>query len=103
MVPMNLAPNEPTPDPEDMALLVEKLPKELGALLLSVGALGWVLPGMVGIPALIAGGMIFWPKTFGPIEGWFGKKYPKVHRQSVEQIRRYLEDLERRYPNAPRS
>ena len=70
--------------------------------MISVGALGVVLPGMAGVPAVIAGGLVFWPKTFGPLEGWLGRKFPRTHRQSLEQIRRYLDDLERRYPDRDR-
>ncbi len=82
--------------------LLRDLPKDVAALLISVGALGVVLPGMAGLPAVIAGGLAFWPKTFGPIEGWLGRKYPKAHRQSLDQLRRYLRDLEERYPRGSR-
>jgi hypothetical protein len=92
-----------SPEPSDVEVMVgmlERLPKEVGALLVSVGVLGMVLPGLVGTPALIAGGLVFWPKAFGPIEGWFGRKFPQAHHKSLEQIHRYLEDLEHRYPTA---
>ena len=87
---------------EEAASFLKELPKEVAALLISVGALGVVLPGMAGLPAVIAGGLVFWPKTFGPLETWLGRKYPKTHRQSMEQIRRYLNDLEHRYPTEKR-
>ena len=89
----------PETDADEMASILQGLPREVGALLMSVGALGVVIPGMVGVPAVIAGGLVIWPNTFRPIEGWLGRKFPKVHRQSLEQIRRYLDDLEHRYPN----
>ena len=47
------------------------LPKEMGVMLVAVGSLGWLLPGMVGTPALIAGGLVLWPKAFGKVETWF--------------------------------
>ncbi len=100
--PVSDPPPHQGPGPDEMAGILRDLPKEVGALLISVGALGVVLPGMVGVPAVIAGGLVFWPGTFGPLESWLGRKYPKAHRQSLDQIRRYLKDLERRYPAGSR-
>ncbi len=74
------------------------LPKELGVLLASVGVLGVVLPGIAGAPALIAGGLVLWPKTFGKVENWFQGRFPDTHRQSMRQVGRFLGDLAQRYP-----
>jgi len=68
---------------------------------LSVGVLGFVLPGIIGTPALIAGGLALWPKAFGRAETWFAKRYPSVHRKSLHQMGRFLADLDRRYPQRP--
>jgi hypothetical protein len=89
---------ETVPAADDAApLRIEELPKEVGAMLVSVGVLGFVLPGMVGTPAIIAGGLVLWPKTFGKIESWFQRRYPELHKQGMRQVSRYLDDLERRY------
>ena len=69
-------------------------------MLMTVGVLGFVLPGVVGTPAAIAGGLVLWPKAFGKVENWFERRFPKVHKQSLYQINRYLNDLESRYPDA---
>jgi hypothetical protein len=79
---------------------IKDLPREVGVMLLTVGALGFVLPGVVGTPAVIAGGLVLWPKAFGKVENWFERRFPKMHKQSLYQINRYLNDLENRYPNA---
>ncbi|MGC8640215.1 MAG: hypothetical protein ACP5XB_10115 [Isosphaeraceae bacterium] len=79
---------------------IKDLPKEVGVMLLTVGALGFMLPGVVGTPAMIAGGLVLWPKAFGKVENWFERKFPKMHKQSLFQINRYLNDLESRYPDA---
>jgi hypothetical protein len=79
---------------------IKDLPREVGVMLLTVGALGFVLPGVVGTPAAIAGGLVLWPRAFGRVENWFERKFPKMHKQSLYQINRYLNDLESRYPNA---
>ena len=86
-----------TPGPPPIALRLEDMPKELGVLLTSVGVLGMVLPGLAGAPALLAGGMVLWPKTFGRVEGWFEGRFPETHRKSMRQVGRFLDDLERRY------
>ena len=82
---------------------IRDLPKEVGAMLVSVGVLGTFLPGMVGTPALIAGGMVLWPGTFGKLESWFQRRYPELHRQGMRQVSRYLEDLDRRYSDLKKS
>jgi hypothetical protein len=76
---------------------IKDLPKEVGAMLISVGVIGVVLPGMMGTPAIIAGGMVLWPGTFGKLESWLQSRYPELHKQGMRQVSRYLDDLERRY------
>ena len=89
-----------TPEEEAELRRIKDLPREVGVMLMTVGVLGFVLPGVVGTPAAIAGGLVLWPKAFGKVENWFERKFPKVHKQSLYQINRYLNDLESRYPDA---
>jgi hypothetical protein len=77
------------------------LPKEVGVMLVTAGIMGLILPGP-GTPALIAGGLALWPKAFGKLESWLERHHPVVHRQSMQQIDRFLTDLEKRYPHASR-
>lgn len=81
---------------------IKDLPREVGVMLMTVGVLGFILPGVVGTPAAIAGGLVLWPKTFGKVENWFERQFPQIHKQSLYQINRYLNDLESRYPDATR-
>jgi hypothetical protein len=85
--------------PEVPAGLAGSLPKELGVMLVSAGVIGFVLPGP-GAPALVAGGLILWPEGFGKVESWFQRRFPQAHRQGMGHIRRFLSDLERRYPGS---
>ncbi len=78
-----------------------KLPKELGVMLLSAGVVGFVMPGP-GTPAIIAGGLVLWPKGFGKAEVWFRHRFPTVHRGGMKHIQRFLADLEKRYPGSIR-
>jgi hypothetical protein len=89
---------EPTPDEP---LQLAELPKELGVMLLSAGVIGCVLPGP-GTPALVAGGMVLWPKQFGRAENWLRRRFPVFHRGGMKHLKRYLDDLERRYPGTLR-
>ncbi|MFI5458493.1 MAG: hypothetical protein ACHRXM_23930 [Isosphaerales bacterium] len=76
---------------------IKQLPKEVGVMLITAGIVGLILPGP-GTPAIIAGGLVLWPKGFGKLESWLERRYPGVHRQSMKQIGRFLNDLEKRYP-----
>jgi hypothetical protein len=91
-------PTGPASVPEVTAYRLDDLPRELGVLLISVGVLGIVLPGIAGAPAFIAGGLVLWPKSFGKIEDWFHDRFPETHQSSMKQVGRFLGDLHRRYP-----
>ena len=77
---------------------LQYMPREIGVLLVSIGVLGMVLPGMVGAPALLAGGLMLWPRGFRSVNGWIRRHFPRVHDNGVEQLLRYLDDMEKRYP-----
>jgi Putative transmembrane protein (PGPGW) len=76
---------------------IKELPKEVGVMLITAGIVGLILPGP-GTPALIAGGLALWPKAFDKLESWLQRHHPAVHRESMKQVDRFLNDLERRYP-----
>ena len=97
---MNAETSEDTTKLDDTLPSLADLPKELGVLLASVGVLGLLLPGVAGAPALIAGGVVLWPKTFGKVENWLQNRFPKTHRESMKQVGRFLADLDHRFPIA---
>ena len=68
-------------------------------MLITAGIVGVILPGP-GIPAIIAGGFALWPRAFGKLESWLVRRNPGLHRKSVKQINRFLDDLEKRYPDS---
>ena len=68
-------------------------------MLITAGIVGFILPGP-GTPAIIAGGLALWPRAFGKLESWLERRNPGLHRQGVQQINRFLDDLEKRYPNS---
>jgi hypothetical protein len=85
--------------PEAIPTELFELPKELGVLLLVAGVAGLILPGPMGTPALLAGGFVLWPGASGRFACWLERRHPSAYKQSVGQIRRFLDDLERRYPS----
>jgi len=87
----------PTSDAEQVRR-IEKMPKEVGLLLIVAGIGGILLPGPVGTLFLVLGGVVLWPRGFGRLEGFLERRFPRLHHQSMLQITRFLDDLERRYP-----
>lgn len=88
----------PEQEEEHYIEMLGKLPPEIGTMLIAVGIAGILLPGPVGTPMLIAGALVFWPKTFGPLERSFARWCPGMHREGVTQIKRFIKDLNRRFP-----
>lgn len=86
-------------DAEEAIEMLGKLPAEIGMLLVMSGIAGILLPGPVGTPLLIAGGVTMWPKTFQPIERWFSRRFPQAHREGVYQIKQFVENLQNRFPD----
>lgn len=77
---------------------VEKLPRDVGWLLITAGLVGVVVPGVLGVPFLVLGGLVLMPVTSQRAEHWLSGHSPKMFKGSVRQINRFLDDLERRYP-----
>jgi hypothetical protein len=77
---------------------IRSLPKEVGVLLLVVGVGGLLLPGPVGSPFVLMGGVVLWPSLFERLEIKFQRRFPRLHRRSMRQLKRFVDDLERRYP-----
>ena len=95
---------EPTatmPEPDDDGVRVESLPKEVGVLLIVAGLGGIMLPGPVGTPFLLLGGLVLFPGAFRKLDEKFRARFPKFHREGMKQVGRFVLDLERRYPSRP--
>ena len=84
---------------EALARRLQTLPRGVGVLLVTIGVMGIALPGLVGTPALLAGGLMLWPRGFRSVDTWLARRWPWLHRQGSEQLIRYLDDMERRYPS----
>jgi len=94
---------KPEPD-EDEAVVqrVEHLNRSVGWLLISAGVVGMIVPGVLGTPFLIMGGLVLWPGNHKKVERWRQGHSPKVFHGAMKQINRFLDDLEKRYPSIGR-
>lgn len=77
---------------------IESMPRDVGVMLLGVGFAGFVLPGIFGLPFLLAGGVILMPETTRKIKRKFGMEKPGHTDFADKQINRFLDDLDKRYP-----
>ena len=77
---------------------LERLPKEIGILLIVAGIGGILLPGPIGAPFLVLGGLTLFPVTFKKLDRCLSRQFPETHKQGMRQVRRFVNDLERRYP-----
>lgn len=80
---------------------IQRLPPEVGAVLITVGVVGLILPGPVGTPLLLAGGLALMPGVFGKLEHWVERKFPKLHWHGMRNVERFIDDLEKRFPPQP--
>ena len=83
------------------AELVGTLPREVGVLLIAAGVGGILLPGPIGSPFLLLGAVTLSPRLFTKLEVRFRTWCPRMHRSGMRQIKRFLADLNRRYPPEP--
>jgi hypothetical protein len=105
--PNATAPREPIggeagPEPP-IARRIERLPVEIGVLLMAAGTTTGMLPpppGPFDLTIIASGGLIFWPRAFRVIDRWIQRRFPCVHRAAMGFLGRYLDDLERRYPES---
>jgi hypothetical protein len=87
---------------DDQAIArITNLPRDVGWMMVYVGVLGVILPGLPGAPFLIAGAAVLAPGGPQLLTRW-AKRRPKgaVHT-GLKHINRWLDDLERRYPRLP--
>jgi len=83
---------------EQQGLRVERLTPEAGWMLVTAGVVGVIVPGIAGMPFLVAGIFILLPGGPQLLSRWSRGNLPSFVRFGVRLIARLLNDLERRYP-----
>ncbi|HUY36755.1 MAG TPA: hypothetical protein VMV69_28735 [Pirellulales bacterium] len=76
---------------------IRHLPPEVGVVLLTVGVAGLILPGPIGTPLVLAGGLVLAPRAFDGLERWVQRRFPAVHQQGRRHLDRFINDFERRF------
>ena len=77
---------------------IKNLPTAVGVVLVGAGIAGIILPGPLGTPLIIAGGLVLAPRSFGKLTQLIETRYPELHRIGLDAVDRFLVDLDRRYP-----
>jgi hypothetical protein len=84
-------------DEETLARIVNA-PRDVGWMMVTVGVLGVILPGIVGTPFLVAGIAVLVPDGPQRLTHWVRRNPNWVVHTGLKQMGRWLDDLERRYP-----
>jgi len=80
---------------------IKGLPPSLGVILIAAGVVGVLLPGPIGTPLILAGGLVLAPRAFSRIDNMLKRRYPGFRHQGVKMLERFLDDLQKRYPEDP--
>jgi hypothetical protein len=89
---------------EEIVQRIANVPRDIGWLMVSVGVLGVILPGIIGTPFLVAGIAVLAPGGPQLLTRWAAESRPKGFvLAGLKQMSRWLDDLERRYPPPPSS
>lgn len=78
---------------------IKRLPTPVGVVLMGVGVVGLIIPGPIGTPFILAGGMVLAPRVFGKVNGFVERRCPEFHRAGMHAVERFVTDLEKRYPS----
>jgi len=97
-------PSEPEAKHDDSTIeRIKGLPTSIGVILMAAGVAGLILPGPIGTPLLVAGGLVLAPKAFGKLDAYMKTRCPGVRHHGVKVIERFLDDLQKRYPDEPKA
>lgn len=80
----------------------ERLTPEVGWMLIWVGVLGVILPGLPGAPFFLVGGAVLAPGGKTRAALWADRNKGPVVRRSLKILTRFMDDLDARYPSRPR-
>jgi hypothetical protein len=83
---------------EQIFLRIANAPRDVGWMMVSVGVLGVILPGLIGTPFLVTGIAVLAPGGPQPLIDWARRNPNWVVLAGLKQMGRWLDDLERRYP-----
>jgi hypothetical protein len=83
---------------EQTLLRIANVPPDVAWMMVTVGILGVILPGLVGTPFLVTGIAVLAPGGPQLLTRWVRRNPNWVVLTGLKQMGRWLDDLERRYP-----
>ncbi len=85
----------------ELASEMSGLPKDLGIILIGLGALGIVIPGPIppGASLVLLGAVVLFPALIKRL-GWPAARLPGIFRLLISLVKRLRADLKRRYPDS---
>ena len=96
---------ERTSDPaadSGLTNVVQRLPKDIGIVLLVLGAVGVVIPGPIppGGSLILVGLFLTCPPLARRFDRWFKRRLPVLYNGLEQAVSRLEADLARRYPRS---
>jgi hypothetical protein len=85
-------------DEDDTLRRIENLPRDVGWLMVYMGVVGVIVPGIPGGPFFIAAAAVLAPGGPKLMSRWAGGNPSGFVRTSLKQVLRFVDDLEHRYP-----
>ena len=97
-------PSEPAPLHLELARKVEGLPRDLGWVLIGLGAVGIAIPGPIppGASFVLPGVLFLRPGLMAKLAGPLARRFPRLFRFMIGFVDDIHADLERRYPGSVR-
>jgi hypothetical protein len=77
---------------------LERLTPEIGWMMIGVGVLGVILPGLPGAPFFAIGGAVLVPGGKRRIGGWLDRHQGPITNRSLKILGRFMDDHDSRYP-----
>ena len=87
------APAEP-----DVPFDLARLTPEIGWMMMGVGVLGVILPGLPGAPFFAVGGAVLVPGGKERMAKWIENHPGPITHRSLSIIGRFMDDLDAQYP-----
>jgi hypothetical protein len=85
----------------ELASEMSGLPRDLGIILIGLGAVGIVIPGPIppGVSFVLLGALVLYPALIERL-GWLAARLPGMFRFLISLVKRLRADLARRYPGS---
>lgn len=96
-------PARPVPPPAlhlELAGAIDGLPRDLGAILIGLGAVGITIPGPIppGTVFVVAGVLVLRPELIARFGGPLARRFPRLFRFAIGYFQDLRSGLMRRYP-----